>query len=1495
MSKKFTSCCALVAAALLSIPAHAQVQGKVLSGTADRPVAELRALDRKVSHSDAASRKLWLDRKAREEAAAAASAGHTAQPALATDGQLQGGLTAGTLHANPYGRQITKHEAADAAAPARSSAATSGSGEEVVNGYGIITAPAEGEHTFYTRSGMAYLLANGRDVATDAQGGLVEVVETADHTIYIRDIISHYQRDTWVKGVKEGNTITLAAGQPVSTSSGTKMCLHRGLYKPAANDGEKTDGDIVFTVEGNTIALADTDAEHFIGIFWADDGSWNGFGDYGTVWTLFEGYEPPSTEPVELPEGATVEDWYADGINYYDNTYHATPQRVKVAFVDDEVYLSGIFALMPTSWIRGTVEDGTVTFPAFQYLGQTAGPTDLWLYVTDQEAATLAAATFAYDAAVRTLTLDASQRLYANGATDRIYRLESVESLTLSPEAPEAPEPVVLPAGATAESWYAEGITTAGAMPERVQVAFVGDEVYLSGIFASFPASWIRGTRAGSRVTFPTLQYLGDSGDLHVWSYAARMADGAYEALDAVTFTYDAGARILTLDAGQVLAANGARDRLLYLEYISELRLGAAPLPPPGAPYTADFRSAPTFEKCTVIDRNGDGCSWHWVTSGARYRYHYLNKADDYLVLPVTLEAGKNYTVLVSAANEGFPEKFEVKAGKAPTAEALDITAIAETTVTSEEFADFEGNFTADETGTWYVAIHATSDPDNFYLHVRSLSILVAAEGSTPAAATAFTATAGEQGAPEVNIAFTAPTVAIDGSALVGTMDIDVCRDDAVVHTFRSVAAGTALTWQDTDVADATAYTYYVQATTAAGPGAKTELLTVWVGHDLPADVENVQVAALGDGTISLTWDPIAGVHGGYVDPAAVRYSVTTIEFDDFFGIPIPTEGETLGSVTGQTAATVAYPVDEGEPRYGYFGVKATVGDSESKPTSWFAYALIGTPYELPLVEAFTDQYMHYLWDYTENAVLSVSPDGSGDDVALALLGYDAGEAAIESFKLDVRTAPNATLLFDAKQGTAATDRLTVYGILPDGTTADLGTMTLTRAYQTFSIRLPESLKGDRWVRLGIRADIDAPGAYVLLDNLKVLDFYPHDLAVAVEAPASVEAGCTATLTATVSNVGEQAASGYAVVITVGDKELLNTTFDGALAPFATATVSAELATSIFDPAAELAVTATVRYEADEAPANNTAQATVAVVEPMVPSVTDVAADIAEGELRIMWTAPEMTIEEVTEDFEQGADGWTFIDSDGDGFNWTHHLNTNVTATDIAARSGRGSVYSTSYDNDSRSPLFPDNWLVTPLAKLDGTFRFWATGQDPNFPAEHFQVWASADDAEDISTFVPVSAEYVATGSWVEYTADLSAFAGADGWVAIRHFNVSDEYMLIVDDVTYLAGTPGIAGYNVYVDGQLAAGIAADRTVATVTVPGGVHEVAVSVVYVTGQESRPVGTTIDVPAGIDAVTVMTKAADVYSVDGRMVRRQATSLQGLAPGMYVIGGKKAGVR
>ena len=39
-------------------------------------------------------------------------------------------------------------------------------------------------------------------------------------------------------------------------------------------------------------------------------------------------------------------------------------------------------------------------------------------------------------------------------------------------------------------------------------------------------------------------------------------------------------------------------------------------------------------------------------------------------------------------------------------------------------------------------------------------------------------------------------------------------------------------------------------------------------------------------------------------------------------------------------------------------------------------------------------------------------------------------------------------------------------------------------------------------------------------------------------------------------------------------------------------------------------------------------------------------------------------------------------------------------------------------------------------------------------------------------------------GNWYKYEVDLSAFAGQEGYVAIRHFGCSDQFLLDVDDIT---------------------------------------------------------------------------------------------------------------
>jgi hypothetical protein len=152
-----------------------------------------------------------------------------------------------------------------------------------------------------------------------------------------------------------------------------------------------------------------------------------------------------------------------------------------------------------------------------------------------------------------------------------------------------------------------------------------------------------------------------------------------------------------------------------------------------------------------------------------------------------------------------------------------------------------------------------------------------------------------------------------------------------------------------------------------------------------------------------------------------------------------------------------------------------------------------------------------------------------------------------------------------------------------------------------------------------------------------------------------------------------------------------------------------------------------------------------------------------------------------TWDFEEGIEGWTQIDADGDGNIWQHHINTG--SGNLNVKSGVGSIFSESYKG---SALTPDNWIVSPEVELGTSVSIWASAHDPNFPQEHFAVYVTTGDPANTDDFVEVIPETVTTKEMTEYTGDISEYTGQMGYIAIRHFNCSDQFKLVVDDVTII-------------------------------------------------------------------------------------------------------------
>ncbi|MBQ8761575.1 MAG: choice-of-anchor J domain-containing protein [Bacteroidales bacterium] len=173
--------------------------------------------------------------------------------------------------------------------------------------------------------------------------------------------------------------------------------------------------------------------------------------------------------------------------------------------------------------------------------------------------------------------------------------------------------------------------------------------------------------------------------------------------------------------------------------------------------------------------------------------------------------------------------------------------------------------------------------------------------------------------------------------------------------------------------------------------------------------------------------------------------------------------------------------------------------------------------------------------------------------------------------------------------------------------------------------------------------------------------------------------------------------------------------------------------------------------------------------------------------------------------FEGSPEGWSFIDANADGHTWYHNsVSTQHGVTSIASHTGSGHMYSESFCNIIATPIAPDDYLVSPVKAFIGSssvFSFWACAQDENFPYEHFGVAisttgnTSADDFTTISEWTLTAkgtpnpkagrdASGRGEGSWYKFSVDLKDYAGQEVWLAIRHFNSCDQYVILVDDVT---------------------------------------------------------------------------------------------------------------
>ena len=958
------------------------------------------------------------------------------------------------------------------------------------------------------------------------------------------------------------------------------------------------------------------------------------------------------------------------------------------------------------------------------------------------------------------------------------------------------------------------------------------------------------------------------------------------------------------------------------------------------APYTFDF-SQNLLDLFNVIDNNEDGKTWLWSSSnGAYYPYHGTNAADDYLItLPFNLKAGKRYNVIVNAkGSASYPERFEVKAGKEATVAGLTEQVIAPTDLNTGEFDDYEGVFAPEEDGLYYFAIHAISDADMLNLQVKTLAIELAPELTAPAAVADLTATPGAEGALEATLAFTAPAKDIKGDALTGNVDVKIYRDNELVNTLEGVAAGAAASWKDTEVENGTTYTYYVVAANESGDGLKSEKVKVFVGEDAFGTVENIQITGSTASTISFSWDPVTGANGGYVNAAAAKYAIVSTHVETVLFWQVLVIDEILATVTGETSATVNYDVNAGDQGYKYFGVLAYKEDTElpaagDEYAGGYTYALVGAPYELPMFESFTGKTMHYLWD--SNAQLIVDEVSSDDDgVAVDLLADEAGIVTFESGKININGTANPTLLFNAKSPNIS--KLYVYASKNGGEMSPVAELDLTEDYQTFKVSLANLANNANYVQFALVAQYTTPytvdgegnlvdlGDYYTLDEIRVMDLFEYNLVADIKAPKSVVAGQKAKVVATVTNYGENAAKDYTVTVKAGENVLTTVIGSDELAPFAKDEIEVEYETSIFDEAGDVNLTVTVDYENELYPDDNTANTIITVKEPAAAAPENLTAtDKGVDGVDLAWTVVAAGTEEVFENFtsyENGANealgDWTLVNNNGASkgsiFNDLSLANDGlVKAWEVMKPSEYGigntlfngpngsleeAYLISAYNLDGQSYPDNDDWLISPeLPGIAQEISFAIGALDVQYGPSSYEVLVSSTDSE-IASFTKVAEGTLTSAGWNSVTAQLPE---GTKYFAIRNNTSGDGAMCVMlGDIKFTANSSAtVTSFNIYYNGEKIATVEGDKTTYTVAadkVEVGTQTFGVSAVYANGAESRVTVATIEIVTGIQQIAADGKAVDIYSLDGKLIRSQATSLDGLK-GFYIVNGKKVMVK
>ena len=481
--------------------------------------------------------------------------------------------------------------------------------------YPIITEAPEGTVKTYKRAGDCTYVS-GSSAVTGTQSGNMEVVFAANNEVYMKNPVcgfgSYVGLNAYARGTlsADGTTITVPLGQNLYYGSSYDAAVATAMadYDPETgltHDTETTQVTYTIDNEAGTITLNGTSATKRLTAFWTDDDSWSGYSEWNTVLTEKAPLVVPDV--VTPPAGLVTEDWTFAG---YNSDNEATEFTLQVGLDGTDVYIQGLCVYLPDAWVKGTLSgDGTSIsvasgqfFGVYEYEGEDY---PMYLVLYDNNTGDIATnVTLPFDAVNGTITVPDDIIIFINGEEDTISYFEYYYyAFAVRGVAPDVQTPSASVAESAAEyRMIAHGYTYDGdeiaeyTIP--VFVAYDGNDVWVKGVCEDMPDSWIKGTKTGNTVTFPTGQFFGTASILwFTFDYYFAGFDYASYATADVTMTVDDATGTLTMTSPDEMLINAS-----WLLYNPNMYFDAVQLVP--VPDVAATPAQPEITGATLTGTN---------------------------------------------------------------------------------------------------------------------------------------------------------------------------------------------------------------------------------------------------------------------------------------------------------------------------------------------------------------------------------------------------------------------------------------------------------------------------------------------------------------------------------------------------------------------------------------------------------------------------------------------------------------------------------------------------------------------------------------------------------------------------------------------------------------------------------------------------------------------------------------------------------------------------